>query len=207
MTDKTRTTKVGRREFMAGTAAGGLAVATGIIGMPHVARAANPVKIGIIHPVTGVVSYSGTQGRAGAMMAVEDINAAGGIKALGGAKLEALLADAQSKADIGAAEVEKLNEAGVAAVVGDTHGVMGSATMDHVRVAVTGVGEAPYRATAVEEALSGTACNAADVTSAASHATDGQTVNSDIHADAEYRAALAETLVRRAIEKARARTG
>jgi carbon-monoxide dehydrogenase medium subunit len=96
---------------------------------------------------------------------------------------------------------------GVAAVVGDAHGVMGSATMDHVRVAVTGVGEVPYRATAVEDALTGTACTTADMAAAASHATDGQTVSSDIHADAEYRAALAETLVRRALEKARARTG
>jgi carbon-monoxide dehydrogenase medium subunit len=96
---------------------------------------------------------------------------------------------------------------GVAAVVGDVHGVLGSATMSHVRVAVTGVGEAHYRATVVEEALVGTACTAADVASAASHATDGQAVNADIHADAEYRSALAETLVRRALEQARARTG
>jgi branched-chain amino acid transport system substrate-binding protein len=72
----------------------------------------------LLHPVTGADSYSGTQSRAGAMMAVEDINAAGGIKSLGGAPLEPMLADAQSKADIGAAEVEKLNEAGVAAIVG-----------------------------------------------------------------------------------------
>ena len=117
MSDKTRKIILDRRRFIAGSAAGGL-VATGVIGMPHIARAANPVKIGIIHPVTGGVSYSGTQGRAGAMMAVDDINAAGGIKSLGGAKIEALLADAQSKADVGAAEVEKLNEAGVSAVVG-----------------------------------------------------------------------------------------
>jgi carbon-monoxide dehydrogenase medium subunit len=96
---------------------------------------------------------------------------------------------------------------GVAVVIGDKHGVLGGATVDHVRVAVTGVGEVPYRATAVEAALAGTACNEADVLAAAKHATDGQTVNADIHADAEYRASLAETLVRRALEKARARTG
>jgi aerobic carbon-monoxide dehydrogenase medium subunit len=96
---------------------------------------------------------------------------------------------------------------GVAAVIGDTHGVYGSASINHVRVAITGVGEAPYRATAVEEALNGTDCNAADGAAAASHATDGQTVGSDIHADAEYRSALARTLVQRAIERARARTG
>lgn len=96
---------------------------------------------------------------------------------------------------------------GVAAVVGDRHGVLGSATFDHVRVAITGVGEAPYRATAVESALSGTDCTAAHLDQAAAHATDGQTVNADIHADAEYRAAVAQVLVRRALERARARTG
>jgi carbon-monoxide dehydrogenase medium subunit len=96
---------------------------------------------------------------------------------------------------------------GVAAIVGDTHGVYGSAKMDHVRVAITGVADAPYRATAVEDALVGTDCNVANLAGAANHATEGRTVSSDIHADAEYRASLAVTLVRRALERARARTG
>ncbi len=96
---------------------------------------------------------------------------------------------------------------GVAAVVGDRHGVLGSAKLDHIRVGITGVGDAPYRAKAVEQALEGTDCSAADLAAAAAHATDGQTVNSDIHADAEYRTELTSTLVRRALEQARARTG
>jgi carbon-monoxide dehydrogenase medium subunit len=83
---------------------------------------------------------------------------------------------------------------GVAAVVlGD-----GSA-----RVAVTGVGEVPYRAKAVEAALA----TGASFAEAAGHATDGQTVNSDIHADAEYRAAMAVVYCRRALEAAKARLG
>jgi len=120
MTSKFERLSVTRRRFLAGSALGGLAVATGGIAAPRLARAADApaVKVGIIHPVTGGVSYSGTQGRAGAMMAVDDINAAGGIKSLGGAKLDALLADAQSKADVGAAQIEKYNDAGVSAVVG-----------------------------------------------------------------------------------------
>jgi carbon-monoxide dehydrogenase medium subunit len=96
---------------------------------------------------------------------------------------------------------------GVAAVVGDSHGVLGSAKLDHIRVGITGVGQAPYRAKAVEQALEGTECNAADLAAAAGHATEGQEVNSDIHADAEYRTALTATLVRRALEQARARAG
>jgi branched-chain amino acid transport system substrate-binding protein len=76
------------------------------------------VKVGILHPVSGALSYSGQQGRIGAQLAVEEINAAGGIKALGGAKIDAMLGDAQSTPDGGNAEVEKMNAAGVAAVVG-----------------------------------------------------------------------------------------
>jgi branched-chain amino acid transport system substrate-binding protein len=117
MTNKTTDISLSRRRFLAGGAAGGLAVASGLA-MPRIARAAAPMKVGIIHPVTGGVSYSGTQGRAGAMMAVADINAAGGIKSLGGATIDALLADAQSKADVAAAEIEKYNDAGVSAIVG-----------------------------------------------------------------------------------------
>jgi branched-chain amino acid transport system substrate-binding protein len=76
------------------------------------------VKIGILHPVSGALSYSGTQGRLGATLAIEEINAAGGIKGLGGAKMEPVLGDAQSTPDGGNAEVEKMKSAGVVAVVG-----------------------------------------------------------------------------------------
>ncbi len=95
---------------------------------------------------------------------------------------------------------------GVAAVLGHAHGVLGSQTIDHVRVAITGVGPTPYRAKAVEEVLAGTTCSHDQIAAAAAHATDGVEVNSDIHADREYRAAMAVVLVRRALETARARS-
>ncbi|MFL5219923.1 MAG: ABC transporter substrate-binding protein, partial [Microvirga sp.] len=76
------------------------------------------VRIGVLHPVTGALAYSGQQCREGAQMAIEDINKAGGIKSLGGAKIEPLLGDAQSTPAAGTAEIEKMNEAGVSAVVG-----------------------------------------------------------------------------------------
>ncbi len=103
-----------RRNFVAGTAA----AATSLV-FPLVARAQPaPVKVGVLHPVTGWASYSGTQCRLGAMMAIEDINTAGGIKSLGGAKIEAVLGDAQSKPEVGVAEIERLQADGVSAVVG-----------------------------------------------------------------------------------------
>lgn len=103
-----------RRTFLQSTALGAAVVAA-----PSVLRAQGaPVKVGILHPVSGALSYSGQQGRLGAQMAVDAINAAGGIKALGGAKIEALLGDAQSTPEGGNAEVEKMNSAGVSAIVG-----------------------------------------------------------------------------------------
>jgi branched-chain amino acid transport system substrate-binding protein len=105
---------VNRRRFMAGTAG-----AAAVLSAPSILRAQGaPVKIGVLHPVSGALSYSGQQGRIGALMAIEEINAAGGIKALGGAKIEPVLGDAQSTPDGGNAEVEKMNSAGVAAIVG-----------------------------------------------------------------------------------------
>ncbi len=93
---------IGRRSFLAGTAA-----VTGALAAPGLLRAAaGPIRIGLIHPVTGALSYSGTQCRAGAQMAIDDINAAGGIKSLGGAKLEAVLGDSQWKPAIGASETD-----------------------------------------------------------------------------------------------------
>ncbi|WP_353191467.1 ABC transporter substrate-binding protein [Pandoraea pnomenusa] len=86
---------------------------------PWLAYAAGkPVKIGVLHPVTGALAYSGQQCRLGALLAIDDINAAGGIKSLGGAPIEAVLGDAQSRPEAGSAEVEKMNEAGVSAIVG-----------------------------------------------------------------------------------------
>src|SRR5215475_11260023 len=103
---------VNRRRFLATTAA-----ATGSIAMPSILRAQGaPVKLGVLHPVTGALSYSGQQGRLGATLAIEEINAAGGIKGLG--KIDPVLGDAQSTPEGGTAEVEKMNSAGVAAIVG-----------------------------------------------------------------------------------------
>lgn len=110
MTDTSRS----RRQFIAQAGAAASALAFPLVGGAQ----ARTVKIGVLHPVTGALAYSGQQCREGALMAIEDINKAGGIKSLGGAKIEALLGDAQSTPAAGTAEIEKMNEAGVSAVVG-----------------------------------------------------------------------------------------
>jgi branched-chain amino acid transport system substrate-binding protein len=102
-----------RRQFIAQSAA-----AASTLAMPLVGGAQpKAIKIGVLHPVTGALAYSGSQCREGVMMAIEDINKTG-IKSMGGAKIEALLGDAQSTPQAGTAEIEKMNEAGVSAVVG-----------------------------------------------------------------------------------------
>jgi branched-chain amino acid transport system substrate-binding protein len=102
-----------RRTFLHQSAAAASALA-----FPLVAGAqARAVKVGILHPVTGALAFSGQQCREGALMAIEDINKTG-IRSLGGAKLEVLLGDAQSTPQAGTAEIEKMNEAGCSAVVG-----------------------------------------------------------------------------------------
>ena len=102
-----------RRLFMGQSATAASALAFPLLGMAQ----AKPVKVGVLHPVTGALAYSGQQCREGALLAIEDINKTG-IASLGGAKIEALLGDAQSTPQAGTAEIEKMNEAGVSAVVG-----------------------------------------------------------------------------------------
>ena len=86
---------------------------------------------------------------------------------------------------------------GVAAVIASTGG-----SISHARVALTGVGDHPYRAKAVEAALLGSDGSPASVAAAAAQATDGQTVSGDIHADRDYRTHMAVVYTRRAIEAA-----
>lgn len=103
-----------RRQFLAGAGTAAL-----VTGFPAVLRAQEPepIKIGLVHPVTGFVSFSGTQSRAGAELAIADINAAGGIKSLGGAKLQAILGDSQGRPELGASETARVIEEGACAVV------------------------------------------------------------------------------------------
>jgi branched-chain amino acid transport system substrate-binding protein len=96
-----------------------LVAGTAALAFPAILRAEPPpVKIGMIHPVTGPLAFGGTQCRLGGQTAINDINAAGGIRSLGGAKLEALPGDAQGKAEIAASLVDQMAEQKVAGITG-----------------------------------------------------------------------------------------
>src|SRR5499426_3550714 len=106
-----------RRKFLkvTGAAAGAAALA----GFPAVLRAQAPAfKIGVVHPVTGPLAEPGQACRLGAQMAADAVNAAGGIKALGGAKLELIFGDTQTKPDVGRTEAERVITQGAQMLMG-----------------------------------------------------------------------------------------
>src|SRR5215471_447420 len=106
-----------RRAYLktAGAAAG----ASAVVGFPAVLRAQAPAfKIGVVHPVTGPLAEPGQACRLGAQMAAETINAASGIKSLGGARLELILGDTQTKPDVGRTEAERVVNQGAQMLMG-----------------------------------------------------------------------------------------
>ena len=81
-----------------------------------------PIKIGILLPLSGNDAINGQQMQMAHDFAVVQINANGGIKCLGGAELQLVYADTQAKAESGNAETERLiNQEGVIAIMGAYH--------------------------------------------------------------------------------------
>jgi branched-chain amino acid transport system substrate-binding protein len=80
--------------------------------------AADDIKVGILLPLSGPIAPIGQNNRRGHQLAVEDINAAGGIKSLGGAKLVMVDGDTQGNPNTGIQETEKLARQGVVAILG-----------------------------------------------------------------------------------------
>ena len=81
-----------------------------LVAMSDMPAKADPpaVKVGNIIPLSGPSASVGEQGKNAREMAVEEINGAGGIKSLGGAKLEMVYADSESKPEKGVAEAERM---------------------------------------------------------------------------------------------------
>src|SRR5262249_46015403 len=77
--------------------------------------------------------------------------------------------------------------------------------IERAAIGVTGLADHPYRATDVESALVGQPGSPDAIADAAAKVVGDRQVNSDIHASAEYRAAMAVVYTRRAIHAALAR--
>src|SRR3712207_9377731 len=69
------------------------AAALPFIGSAVRAQNSAEIKVGLIVPLSGLYARPGSVMRMGAEVGVDDVNAAGGIKALGGAKLKLVLID------------------------------------------------------------------------------------------------------------------
>ncbi len=83
-------------------------VAFSLVVGASVSAFAENVKIGSIIPLSGPSASVGLQAKQAREMAMEEINAAGGVKALGGAKFEMVYADSESKPEKGVQEAERL---------------------------------------------------------------------------------------------------
>ncbi len=71
--------------------------------------------------------------------------------------------------------------------------------VETARVGITGVNSKPYRAQAVESALTGKSPSSKNLAAAASHAADGIDANGDLYASGEYRSHLAKVFTERAL--------
>src|SRR3954447_20365108 len=96
-----------RRDFLTKTAGGALA-ATVLSPFPIRGLAAEPVNIGALYPVTGSFAQIGQACVNAAKLAVEMVNEAGGIKSLGGAKLNLIISDVQSDTTVTRTETDRL---------------------------------------------------------------------------------------------------
>jgi branched-chain amino acid transport system substrate-binding protein len=96
----------GRRDFLVGSTSAVLAA--GALGIPRASRAAEPVNIGALYPTTGSFAQIGQGCVNAAKLAVQMVNDAGGIKSLGGAKLNLIVSDVQSDTTVTRTETDRL---------------------------------------------------------------------------------------------------
>jgi branched-chain amino acid transport system substrate-binding protein len=95
---------VTRRRVLATSAAlGGVVLAPAPL--RHALAQSKPYKIGTLQPLSGAAAIIGKTALVGVQMAVDRINAAGGIH---GRKIELIVADYESKPDVGRRKAEKL---------------------------------------------------------------------------------------------------
>lgn len=120
MSEKKKTNRsILRRDFIKTVGATGLGAAACTFGVPTLLRAEPPtIKIGSVQPATGPLAVIGQGQRKGNLLAAQMINSAGGIKSLGGAKLEVLLGDSESKPPVGRQEADRLLNEEVVAIIG-----------------------------------------------------------------------------------------
>lgn len=121
-------------------------------GASDAGTAADVVKIGVVEPLSGKDALNGEHMRHAFTFAVDKINAAGGIQSMGGAKLELVWGDHQSKQDVAMSEVERLiNTEKVSVLAGaELSGITMAATQVAERMQVPFVVDVPAAAAITE---------------------------------------------------------
>jgi branched-chain amino acid transport system substrate-binding protein len=81
-----------------------------LCGVPLTCIAAPPdqVNVGFVLPMTGGVAEWGRQGSQAVKLVFDEVNALGGIKSLGGAKLKMVVLDSQSSPEVAMSQTENL---------------------------------------------------------------------------------------------------
>jgi branched-chain amino acid transport system substrate-binding protein len=110
--------RIGRRYILKAIGGAGTALVAGHGLAGRAGAQAREIKVGFLLPLTGGFAEAGQLHRRAVEMAVEEINAAGGIKSLGGARLVALFGNSSS-VDEANTETERLiSREKVVAIVG-----------------------------------------------------------------------------------------
>jgi len=95
-----------RRSFIATT---GSALGFAALGLPrHLLAAPSEINVGVILPLSGANAQFGINSRQGLELVADELNAAGGIKSLGGAKIKLIMADATSQPTTAATVAQRL---------------------------------------------------------------------------------------------------
>lgn len=115
MSDSSLGRDVSRRTLMLG--------ATGVIAAPYVIRDAaaqgKVVNVGVILPLSGANAQFGVNSRNGIELVADEINSAGGIKSLGGARVNLVIADSTSTPTTAANVAQRLlSQNDVVAILG-----------------------------------------------------------------------------------------
>lgn len=105
----------------------------------------DPIKVGYVGPLSGTLSDYGLSCRRGVVLAVEELNAAGGVK---GRKIELLIEDDKNDPDIAAKVDSKLVDKGVVTIIGhftSTAGVGAAPVMNEKKMLLISPGASTSR--------------------------------------------------------------
>ena len=110
---------IDRRTFLKATGVAGIGIAAGALPKITYGRAKKEdIIIGVSAPLTGYNATVGQHAKNSIEIGFEEINAAGGIKSLGGRKIRVLFGDDEGKPESGMAEVERMIRAGAVMIIG-----------------------------------------------------------------------------------------